>query len=181
MPCSCSRTSRRKTRPPPSSTFRRLPTKRAVTSSIPAKISKRRRRATTKAGSPDILFQTKDPARFGKLTTANLQKPLGIFLDHRYISAPIIQSPIYDNGQITGSFTRRTDGHARQRAQRRRASGQHQIIEKETIGPTLGKIDLHSVDARSGARTRPRLDLHDRSSTACRAFSPTSRSRSTCS
>jgi preprotein translocase subunit SecD len=57
------------------------------------------------SGHPDITFQTKDPAKFGHLTTANLQKPLGIFLDHRYISAPIIQSPIYDSGQITGNFT----------------------------------------------------------------------------
>ncbi|MGB8150143.1 MAG: hypothetical protein WCE97_03005, partial [Candidatus Cybelea sp.] len=51
-------------------------------------------------GRPDILFQTKDAAKFGKLTSSNLQKPLGIFLDHRYLSAPIIQSPIYDSGQI---------------------------------------------------------------------------------
>ena len=56
-------------------------------------------------GRPDITFQTKDPARFGKLTSSNLQKPLGIFLDHRYLSAPIIQSPIYDSGEITGNFT----------------------------------------------------------------------------
>ncbi|MBV9027176.1 MAG: hypothetical protein JO311_01045, partial [Candidatus Eremiobacteraeota bacterium] len=43
-------------------------------------------------GRPNILFQTKDPAKFGKLTAANVQKPLGIFLDHRYLSAPIIQT-----------------------------------------------------------------------------------------
>src|SRR5579863_6141345 len=55
------------------------------------------------AGRPDITFQTKDPAKFGKLTSSNLQKPLGIFLDHHYLSAPIIQSPIYDSGEITGT------------------------------------------------------------------------------
>src|SRR5580698_1867478 len=45
---------------------------------------------------PIVLFQTKTPEKFGKLTTANVGKPLGIFLDHHYVSAPVINSPIYD-------------------------------------------------------------------------------------
>ncbi|HET6275207.1 MAG TPA: protein translocase subunit SecD [Candidatus Cybelea sp.] len=93
-------------------------------------------------GSPDILFQTKDPAKFGKLTTANLQKPLGIFLDHRYISAPIIQSPIYDNGQITGTFTEEQTVTLANELNAGALPVSISIIEKETIGPTLGKIDL---------------------------------------
>jgi preprotein translocase subunit SecD len=94
------------------------------------------------AGRPDITFQTKDPAKFGKLTTANLQKPLGIFLDHRYISAPIIQGAIFDSGQITGSFT---DEQTITLANELNAGAlpvSVKIVEKETIGPTLGKIDL---------------------------------------
>jgi preprotein translocase subunit SecD len=94
------------------------------------------------AGRPDITFQTKDPAKFGKLTTANLQKPLGIFLDHRYISAPIIQSPIYDSGQITGSFTQEDTITLANELNAGALPVTITIIEKETIGPTLGKIDL---------------------------------------
>ncbi len=94
------------------------------------------------AGRPDILFQTKDPAKFGKLTTANLQKPLGIFLDHRYLSAPIIQSPIYDSGEITGTFTEESTVTTANELNAGALPVSISIIEKETIGPTLGKIDL---------------------------------------
>jgi preprotein translocase subunit SecD len=94
------------------------------------------------SGHPDITFQTKDPAKFGHLTTANLQKPLGIFLDHRYISAPIIQSPIYDSGQITGNFTEEDTVTLANELNAGALPVTITIIENETIGPTLGKIDL---------------------------------------
>ncbi|HEY1866849.1 MAG TPA: protein translocase subunit SecD [Candidatus Cybelea sp.] len=93
-------------------------------------------------GRPDITFQTKDPGRFGKLTTANLQKPLGIFLDHRYLSAPIIQSPIYDSGQITGQFTQEQTITLANELNAGALPARITVIEKETIGPTLGKLDL---------------------------------------
>jgi preprotein translocase subunit SecD len=96
----------------------------------------------SQANAPDILFQTKDPAKFGRLTTANLQKPLGIFLDHRYLSAPIVQSPIYDSGQITGSFTEEQTNTLANELNAGALPVSISIIEKETIGPTLGKIDL---------------------------------------
>jgi preprotein translocase subunit SecD len=94
------------------------------------------------SGRPNITFQTKDPARFGKLTTANLQKPLGIFLDHRYLSAPIINGPIYDSGQITGSFTEDQTITLANELNAGALPVSVKIIEKETIGPTLGKLDL---------------------------------------
>ncbi|MGB9651571.1 MAG: protein translocase subunit SecD, partial [Candidatus Cybelea sp.] len=96
----------------------------------------------SQANAPDILFQTKDPAKFGRLTTANLQKPLGIFLDHRYLSAPIVQSPIYDSGQITGTFTEEQTNTLANELNAGALPVSISIIEKETIGPTLGKIDL---------------------------------------
>jgi len=94
------------------------------------------------AGRPDITFQTKDPGKFGKLTSANLQKPLGIFLDRRYVSAPTIQSPIYDSGQITGQFTQEQTITLANELNAGALPARITIIEKETIGPTLGKIDL---------------------------------------
>jgi preprotein translocase subunit SecD len=94
------------------------------------------------ASRPDIVFQTKDPSRFGKLTSANLQKPLGIFLDHRYLSAPIIQGAIYDNGQITGDFTEEQTVTLANELNAGALPVSISIIENETIGPTLGKIDL---------------------------------------
>jgi preprotein translocase subunit SecD len=93
-------------------------------------------------GKPDILFQTKDAAKFGKLTSSNIQKPLGIFLDHRYLSAPIINSPIYDSGQITGTFTQEETITLANELNAGALPVSVKIIEKESIGPTLGKIDL---------------------------------------
>jgi preprotein translocase subunit SecD len=93
-------------------------------------------------GRPDILFQTKDAARFGKLTSSNIQKPLGIFLDHRYLSAPIINGAIYDSGQITGTFTQEATITLANELNAGALPVSVKIIEKETIGPTLGKLDL---------------------------------------
>jgi preprotein translocase subunit SecD len=93
-------------------------------------------------GRPDILFQTKDAAKFGKLTSSNIQKPLGIFLDHRYLSAPIINSPIYDSGQITGTFTQEETITLANELNAGALPVSVKIVEKESIGPTLGKLDL---------------------------------------
>jgi preprotein translocase subunit SecD len=92
--------------------------------------------------NPDILFQTKDPSKFGKLTTQNLGKQLGIFLDKRYVSAPTIQGAIFDNGQITGQFTQDEAITLANELNAGALPVETKIIEKESIGPTLGKIDL---------------------------------------
>ncbi|HTU81730.1 MAG TPA: protein translocase subunit SecD [Verrucomicrobiae bacterium] len=93
-------------------------------------------------GQPQVFFQTKDPARFGKLTSANVGKLLGIFLDQRFIEAPVIQSPIYDSGEINGSFTQEQTVTLANELNAGALPVTVKIVEKETIGPTLGKIDL---------------------------------------
>lgn len=94
------------------------------------------------SGNPDIQFQTKDPAKFGKLTQANIGKLLGIFLDHRYVSAPNILGAIFGNGEITGNFTQTDAITLANELNAGALPVTVKIIEKETIGPTLGKIDL---------------------------------------
>ena len=94
------------------------------------------------AGNPNITFQTKDPGKFGKMTTANVGKLLAIFLDGRYVSAATIQSPIYDNGQITGQFTEDQTTTLANELNAGALPATITIIEKESIGPTLGKVDL---------------------------------------
>ena len=91
---------------------------------------------------PNVLFQTKNPAKFGKLTSENVGKLLGIFLDHRYVSAPIINGAIYDNGEITGSFTQEQTITLANELNAGALPVTVRIVEKESIGPTLGKIDL---------------------------------------
>ena len=63
-------------------------------------------------GFENFTFDSIGARRFGALTTANLPtkatefyRHLAIILDEQLLSAPRIQSAIYDNGQISGSFT----------------------------------------------------------------------------
>ena len=44
---------------------------------------------------------------FKNITTRNLNKPLGIFLDNELISAPTVQAVIEAKGVIEGDFTLR--------------------------------------------------------------------------
>ncbi len=94
------------------------------------------------SGNPDITFVTKDPAKFYDLTKANLGKLLAIFLDHRYVSAATIQGEISSNGQITGQFTQEQTTTLANELNAGALPVSISIIEKESIGPTLGKIDL---------------------------------------
>jgi preprotein translocase subunit SecD len=91
---------------------------------------------------PIVLFQTKNPVKFGNLTRANIDKPLGIFLDHKFVSAPNIQSPIYGSGEINGQFTQQDTILLANELNAGALPATVKIIQKESIGPTLGKIDL---------------------------------------
>lgn len=55
-------------------------------------------------GNPAVSFemQNEGPEIFEQVTTRLLQQPMAIFLDEELLSAPIIQSVIRDQGQITG-------------------------------------------------------------------------------
>jgi len=94
------------------------------------------------SGNPNITFQTKDPSKFGQMTSANVGKLLATFLDKRYVSAATIQSPIFDSGQITGQFTQQETLTLANELNAGALPAHIDIIEKESIGPTLGKLDL---------------------------------------
>jgi preprotein translocase subunit SecD len=94
------------------------------------------------SNQPIVTFQTKDPKKFGAMTTANVNKPLGIFLDGRYVSAPTINSPIFDSGEINGNFTQEDTITLANELDAGALPVSVKIVNEETIGPTLGKIDL---------------------------------------
>ncbi|HEY0797722.1 MAG TPA: protein translocase subunit SecD [Candidatus Baltobacteraceae bacterium] len=95
------------------------------------------------SGAPDIIFFTKDAARFGKLTQENLGKPLGIFLDKKYLSAPTIQGVITSEGDITsGTFTEADVIRISNELNAGALPVDVSFIEVDTVGPILGKIDL---------------------------------------
>jgi preprotein translocase subunit SecD len=91
---------------------------------------------------PKIDFQTKKPADFAKMTQANIGKWMAIFLDKKYMSSAVIQSVISSDGQITGQFS---EDDAIRIANELNAGAlpvSVTVIENDTVGPILGKIDL---------------------------------------
>jgi preprotein translocase subunit SecD len=97
---------------------------------------------TQSGGAPLVLFYTKDPKRFSDLTSANIGKPLGIFVDHRYMSAPTINGTIADQGEITNMGSQDATILLANELNSGALPAKIVFVEKESIGPTLGKIDL---------------------------------------
>ncbi|MDP9110676.1 MAG: protein translocase subunit SecD [Candidatus Eremiobacteraeota bacterium] len=91
---------------------------------------------------PNIQFQTKDPTKFGDMTTKNIGRLLAIFLDKHYLSAATIQSAIFGSGEITGQFSQDQTIALANELNAGALPVSVKIVENETIGPTLGKIDL---------------------------------------
>jgi len=94
------------------------------------------------SNAPVIYFYTKNPRKFGELTQKNLHRPLGIFLDKHYISAPVINAAIFDSGIIEGNFTQEDTIRLANELNAGALPVGITIIENDTIGPTLGAIDL---------------------------------------
>ncbi len=102
-----------------------------------------------------IDFQTNTPnvefslhadgaSRFRDFTTQNLGRQMAIVLDREVVSAPVIQGPIFNEGQITGSFTTEEalDLALVLRAGALPASLEYQ--EERTVGPSLGADSIRS-------------------------------------
>ena len=94
------------------------------------------------SNAPIILFQTKDPKKFYDLTSKNLGKPLAMFLDKQFLSAPVINGPISTDGQIEGQFTEDQTTTLANNLNAGALPAKIEFIENDTIGPTLGAIDL---------------------------------------
>jgi len=98
--------------------------------------------AFDQSNNPKIDFQTKDGAKFGKMTQDNMGKLLAIFLDKKYVSAATIQGVITTEGQITGQFTEDDVIRISNELNAGALPVGVTVIENDTIGPILGKIDL---------------------------------------
>ncbi|MBC5810936.1 MAG: protein translocase subunit SecD [Candidatus Eremiobacteraeota bacterium] len=91
---------------------------------------------------PKIDFQTKDGAAFGKVTQENMGKYLGVFLDQKYVEAAVIQGVITTEGQITGNFTEDDVIRISNELNAGALPVAVTVIENDTVGPILGKLDL---------------------------------------
>jgi len=96
-------------------------------------------------GAVNVTFNlTGDGSKkFYAWTKANIGKPLPIFLDHKMIDWPIIEGAIANNGEIHGGGM--TQDSAVLLATELNAGALKvpvTLIETESVGPTLGAIDL---------------------------------------
>ena len=91
-----------------------------------------------------FTFNAEGAKKFGQLTGANINRQLAIVVDNTIQSAPVVQSRSTKDGQITGSFT---PEEARALAIVLKAGALPapvKVIEKKTIGPTLGEDSIKS-------------------------------------
>jgi preprotein translocase subunit SecD len=89
---------------------------------------------------PAVSFSlNQDGARkFGAFTQANIGRQLGIVLDNRVQSAPVIQSRIDDEGRITGNFTNQETQDLSLKLRSGALPANMTYLEERTVGPSLG-------------------------------------------
>ncbi len=96
-------------------------------------------------GEPQVTLQFNDRGAklFGEVTTRNVKKQVGIFLDYFPLSAPVVQQPITDgNAVISGNFD--IEG-AKQLAIAINSGALPvpiRLIEQRNIGPTIGAVEV---------------------------------------
>ncbi|MBI4886607.1 MAG: protein translocase subunit SecD [Acidobacteria bacterium] len=82
--------------------------------------------------------------RFGQLTEQNINRQLAIVLDSRVVSAPVIQSRITDQGQITGSFTTQEAQDLSLVLRSGALPAPMDFLEERTVGPSLGAESIRA-------------------------------------
>ena len=93
-------------------------------------------------GQPQVNFITKNPTKFAKLTSDHMHELLTIFLDKKYVSAASIEGIISTDGMIHGSFTEDQVATLANELNAGALPVSLTIIEKDDVGPILGKEDL---------------------------------------
>ena len=94
---------------------------------------------TTGAPEVTINFNSDGADIFGRMTAANIGKPLAIFLDNQLIEAPIVQQAITGGSAlISGGFTVTTAQQLVERFNAGALPAPITLINQQTISPTLG-------------------------------------------
>lgn len=101
---------------------------------------------TTNAPEVQIQFNSQGSQIFQEMTTANVGKPLAIFLDNQLIEAPIVQGPISGGtAVISGGFTVATAQQLVQRFNAGALPAPITLVNQQTISPSLGSNSLQRV------------------------------------
>jgi preprotein translocase subunit SecD len=91
-----------------------------------------------------FLLNSDGARRFGDFTSQNIGRGLAIVLDNRVFTAPIIQSRIADEGQITGSFTTQEAQDLSLVLRSGALPAPLTILEERTVGPSLGQDSIRA-------------------------------------
>jgi preprotein translocase subunit SecD len=86
----------------------------------------------------NFTLSTSAAQRFGPFTEANIQRRMAIVLDHRVVSAPVIQSRIEDSGRIEGNFSQEEAQDLALVLRSGALPASIKYLEERTVGPSLG-------------------------------------------
>lgn len=96
-------------------------------------------------GKPQVSLEFSDAGKkkFADLTTKNVGKTIGIFLDRQLLSAPTVQQPILQgNAVISGSFTLEQAKSLSIAINSGALPVPIKLVEQKQIGPTLGVSEI---------------------------------------
>ncbi len=96
-------------------------------------------------GKPEVAlsFTANGTKLFGDLTSRNVGKPIGIFVDNYPISVATVQQPITDgNAVITGNFTVDAANQLAIAINSGALAMPIKLVEQRNIGPTLGAFEV---------------------------------------
>ncbi len=103
-------------------------------------------------GKPAIRFVFNRDAgqRFGEFTGENIGNRLAVVLDERVVTAPTIQSRIYNEGVITGSFRLSEAQDLVLTLKSGALPAKVSILFESTVGPWLGKESIRAGSTAAG-------------------------------
>jgi preprotein translocase subunit SecD len=107
-------------------------------------------RSTKNPGYYDVDFtlSTEAGRRFGPFTEQNIGKQLGIVLEHKLQTAPVINGRIEDNGVIEGTFGEQEANDLGLVLRSGALPASIKYLEERTVGPSLGADSIrHGVQA----------------------------------
>ena len=107
-------------------------------------------RSTKNVGFYDVDFtlSTEAGRRFGPFTEQNIGKQLGIVLEHRLQTAPVINGRIDDTGVIEGQFGEQEANDLGLVLRSGALPASIKYLEERTVGPSLGADSIrHGVQA----------------------------------
>ncbi len=89
-------------------------------------------------------FNREGARKFGAVTGANIGRRLAIILDGRVQLAPVIESRIFDEGRITGTFTTQEVNDIVLLLKSGALPASLTYLEERTVGPTLGRDSVRA-------------------------------------